>query len=60
MTETVVIEQKKHYLMLMVKLVPKSLYKDNKKAEASLIRLMMEVFEHGIEFGETGKVEVVL
>jgi len=60
MTETVIIEQKKHYLMLMVKLVPKSLYKDNKKAEDSLIRLMMEVFEHGIEFGETGKVEVVL
>ena len=57
---TVTIEERKHYLMLMVKLVPESLYMGNKKAEDSLIRLMMEVFSHGVSFGETGKVEVTL
>lgn len=60
MPESLTIEEQKHYLMMMVKLVPEVLYKGNKKAEDALIRLMMEVFNHGVEFGETGKVQVYL
>lgn len=58
--ETVLIEQQKHYLMMMVKLVRESMCKDNKEAEASIVRLCMECFEHGVEFERNGKVTVCL
>jgi hypothetical protein len=58
--ETVVVDKENQYLRLLVRTVPEVLYKGNKKAEDALIRLLAQCFSDGVEFGKSGKVEVVL